>query len=117
METRSTALRRSKCTAHITKVSRCTLKNYEKNHFISSKRVDITTDAREKACADWTKTVSFAAMCETVNPLVKYPLILNFNAKQSKGGDESNKKHVAKFIGSIKEGKSVKTKKIDGTKG
>ena len=42
---------------------------------------------------------------------------MNFDAKKSKVGDERNKKRVAKFIGSVKQGMSVKTKKIDGTKG
>jgi hypothetical protein len=114
---KSTASRRGKGTAHITKVSRGTLKNFDRDNLFLTKNAERTTDAREKACADWTNAVSFAAMCQAVIPHIKYPLILNFDAKQSKVGDESNKKHVAKFIGSVKQGKSVKTKKSDGTKG
>ena len=83
----------------IAKVSRCTLKNFEKKNLILSGNAKRTTDTREKDCADWENTVSFAAMCQAVISHIKYPLILNFDAKQSKVGDESNKKHVAKFIG------------------
>ena len=92
------ALRQSKSTGHIKRVSRGTLKNFEKKNTIKSK-MQREPQLLEKKPADWTNAVSFPAKCQAVIPHVKCPSILNFDSEQSKVGDESNKKHVAKFIG------------------
>lgn len=112
-----TAERRNKSKAQGEQFCKKTLKNTLRKVGANIHNAEETTDAREKACNDIYHFVTFAAMNQAVVPHVKEPLILNFDAKQSKVGDVDDRKRKAVNIGKVKFDYSYKVRKRKNHKG